>query len=116
MTERISSWMQVAEMRFLFRVAGLSLRDGVRSSLIWELGVEPLLFRIERSQLRCFSHLVRMSPGIHFVQLFPGDPEAFPGQPRDIVSPVCPGSSLGSPTSGTCPEHLTRKLSGRHPN
>ncbi|KAK0151551.1 putative nuclease HARBI1 [Merluccius polli] len=52
----------------------------------------------------------------YFVQLFLGDPDAFPGQPRDIVSPACPGSSLGSPTSGTCPEHLTREASGRHPN
>ena len=31
----------------------------------------------------------------HLVQLFPGDPEAFPGQPRDIVSPACPGSTTG---------------------
>ncbi|KAK0135114.1 hypothetical protein N1851_029067 [Merluccius polli] len=38
-------------MRFLRRVAGLSLR--VKSSAIQEdLGVEPLLLRIERSQLR----------------------------------------------------------------
>jgi len=35
---------------FLRRVAGLSLRDRVRSSDIWrELGVEPLLLRVERS-------------------------------------------------------------------
>uniref|UniRef100_A0A3B5M1U4 Eukaryotic translation initiation factor 4H n=1 Tax=Xiphophorus couchianus TaxID=32473 RepID=A0A3B5M1U4_9TELE len=40
-------------MGFLRRVAGLSLRDRVRSSVIREgLRVEPLLLHIERSQLR----------------------------------------------------------------
>ncbi|KAI3372057.1 hypothetical protein L3Q82_006918 [Scortum barcoo] len=34
-----------------------------------------------------------------------GIPEAFPGQPRDIVSPACPGSSLRPPPGGTCLEH-----------
>ncbi|TWW81724.1 hypothetical protein D4764_01G0015390 [Takifugu flavidus] len=52
MTERMRSRIQAAEMSFLRRVAGLSLRDRVRSSDIREgLGVEPLLFHIERSQL-----------------------------------------------------------------
>ena len=56
--------IQAAEMGFLRRVAGLSLRDRVRSSVIRErLKVEPLLLRIERSQLRWFGHLVRMPPG-----------------------------------------------------
>ncbi|TWW73375.1 hypothetical protein D4764_15G0007690 [Takifugu flavidus] len=51
-------------MSFLLRVAGLSLRDRVRSSAIWEeLGVEPLLLRVERSQMRWLGHLVRMPPG-----------------------------------------------------
>ncbi|KAL3048456.1 hypothetical protein OYC64_007094 [Pagothenia borchgrevinki] len=51
-------------MGFLRRVAGVSLRDKVRSSVIREgLGVEPLLLRIERSQLTLFRHLVRMPPG-----------------------------------------------------
>ncbi|TWW61037.1 hypothetical protein D4764_05G0011270 [Takifugu flavidus] len=45
----------------------------------------------------------------YFFQLIRGDPQAFPGQSRDIVSPTCPGSSRGSPTRGTCPEHLTRE-------
>ncbi|KAI3352408.1 hypothetical protein L3Q82_005368 [Scortum barcoo] len=53
-------------MSFLRRVAGRSLRDRVRSSVIREeLGVEPpLLLRIERSQLRWLGHLAfRMPPG-----------------------------------------------------
>ncbi|KAJ7996720.1 hypothetical protein DPEC_G00239960 [Dallia pectoralis] len=51
-------------MGFLRKVAGLSLRDRVRSSVIREeLGVEPLLLCVERSQLRWFGHLVRMPPG-----------------------------------------------------
>ncbi|KAF7641622.1 hypothetical protein LDENG_00275920 [Lucifuga dentata] len=51
-------------MRFFRRVSGLTLRDRVRSSDIQEgLGVELLLLRIERSQLRWFGHLIRMTPG-----------------------------------------------------
>ncbi|TWW78261.1 hypothetical protein D4764_11G0003820 [Takifugu flavidus] len=50
MTERTRSRVQVAEMSFLRRVAGLSLRDRVRSSAIREeVGVEPLLLCVERS-------------------------------------------------------------------
>ena len=44
--------------------SGVSLRDRVRSSAIWEgLRGEPLLLCVERSQLRWFGHLVRMPPG-----------------------------------------------------
>ncbi|TWW77359.1 hypothetical protein D4764_12G0007490 [Takifugu flavidus] len=51
-------------MSFLRRVAGLSLRDRVRSSAIREeLGVESLLLRVERSQMRWLGYLVRMPPG-----------------------------------------------------
>ncbi|KAI3376132.1 hypothetical protein L3Q82_016651 [Scortum barcoo] len=51
-------------MSFLRRVAGRSLRDRVRSSVTREeLGVEPLLLHIERSQLRWLGHLFRMPPG-----------------------------------------------------
>ncbi|KAK0155020.1 Craniofacial development protein 2 [Merluccius polli] len=64
MTERTRSRVQAAEMSFLRRVAGLSLRDRVRSSVIREeLGVDPLLLRVERSQMRWLGHLVRMPPG-----------------------------------------------------
>nr|XP_054599772.1 uncharacterized protein LOC129164266 [Nothobranchius furzeri] len=63
-TDRMRSRIQAAEMSFLRRVAGLSLRDRVRSSVIREgLGVDPLLLHIERSQLRWLGHLVRMPPG-----------------------------------------------------
>ena len=63
-TERTRSRIQAAEMGFLRRMSGLSLRDRVRSSVIREgLGVEPLLLRIERSQMRWLGHLVRMPPG-----------------------------------------------------
>ncbi|TWW77709.1 hypothetical protein D4764_12G0010990 [Takifugu flavidus] len=64
MTERTRSRIQAAEMSFLQRVAGLSLRDKVRSSDIREgLGVEPLLLHIERSQLGWLGHLARMPSG-----------------------------------------------------
>ncbi|KAK0154371.1 putative uncharacterized transposon-derived protein F52C9.6 [Merluccius polli] len=63
-TERTRLRVQVAEMSFLRRVAGLSLRDRVRSSVIREeLGVDPLLLRVERSQMRWLGHLDRMPPG-----------------------------------------------------
>uniref|UniRef100_A0A3B3BDQ3 Cadherin domain-containing protein n=1 Tax=Oryzias melastigma TaxID=30732 RepID=A0A3B3BDQ3_ORYME len=63
-TERTRSRLQAAEMSFLRRVAGHSLRDRVRSSVTRrELGVGPLLLRIERSQLRWLGHLIQMPPG-----------------------------------------------------
>jgi len=74
-TKRTRSQIQVAEMSFLRRVAGLSLRDRVRSSdIMRELGVEPLLLRIERSQLRWFGHLIRMPPGRLPLEVFQARP------------------------------------------
>ncbi|MEQ2257836.1 hypothetical protein ILYODFUR_038915 [Ilyodon furcidens] len=52
----------------------------------------------------------------HLGQLVWGNPKAFPGQSRNIFPPACPGSSSGPPPGGTCPEHLTREASRRHPN
>jgi len=93
------SWIQADEMSFLRRVAGLSLRDSVRSSDIRrELRVEPLLLRIERSQLRSFGHMIRMPPGASpkrfsgHVQLG-GDPEPAGG----IIYLIWPGNASGSP-------------------
>ena len=74
-TKRTRSRIQEAEIGFLRRVSGLSLRDRVRSSVIREgLGVEPLLLRIERSQMRWLGHLVRMPPGCLPVKVFQARP------------------------------------------
>ncbi|XP_029964296.1 von Willebrand factor A domain-containing protein 5A-like isoform X2 [Salarias fasciatus] len=51
----------------------------------------------------------------HFLQLVWEDLKAFPGQLRNIVCPVCPRSSPGSPPDGTCVEHLRREAFRRHP-
>ncbi|KAJ7994746.1 hypothetical protein DPEC_G00252670 [Dallia pectoralis] len=86
-------------MGFLRKVAGLSLRDRVRSSVIREeLGVEPLLLCIERSQLRWFGHLVRMPPGRLPREVF----QARRGRPRtrwrDYISTLA-WERLGIPKS-----------------
>ena len=61
MTERVRPQMQASEMRFLRRIEGVTLFDKKRSSMIRKsLNVEPLLLRIERSQLRWFGHVSRM--------------------------------------------------------
>ena len=104
MTERIRSRIQAAEMSFLRRVAGVSLRDRVRSSVTRErLGVEPLLLRLERSQLRWFGHLVRMPPerlpiGRSSVHVpLGGDPGADQGADGGITSTLWPWTVSGSP-------------------
>src|SRR5882762_6084642 len=48
-------------MRFLRRMSGIRRIDRVRNSVIREsLNVEPLLLKIEKSQLRWFGHVLRM--------------------------------------------------------
>ena len=61
MTERVRLQVQASEMRFLRRIKGVTLFNEVRSSEIRKsLNIEPLLFRIERFQLRWFGHVSRM--------------------------------------------------------
>ena len=61
MTERMRSQVQASEMRFLRRIEGVTLFNKVRRSEIRKsLNIEPLLLRIERSQLRWFGHVSRM--------------------------------------------------------
>ena len=53
MTERMRSQAQASEMRFLRRVEEVTLFNKVRSSEIQKsFHIEPILLRIERSQLR----------------------------------------------------------------
>ena len=52
-TERVRSRVQADEIGFLQKVRGLSLLDKIKSTDIRQsLNIEPLLIRIERSQLR----------------------------------------------------------------
>ena len=61
MTKRVRSQVQASEMRFLRRIEGVTMFNKVRSSEIRKsLNIEPLLLRIERSQLRWFGHVSRM--------------------------------------------------------
>ncbi|KAI3360537.1 hypothetical protein L3Q82_002275 [Scortum barcoo] len=104
-------------MSFLRRVAGRSLRDRVRSSVTREeLGVEPLLLRIERSQLRWLGHLFRMPPG-RLASLGRCSRRVPPGgRPRwktqDTLERLCLSAGLGTP-SGIPPEEL-EEVSGSH--
>ena len=61
MTERMRSQVQASEMRFLRRIEGVTLFNKMRSFEIWKsLNIEPLLLRIERSQLRWFGQVSRV--------------------------------------------------------
>ena len=61
MTERMRSQVQASEMRFLRRIEGVTLFNKMRSSEIRKsLNIDPLLLRIERSQLKWFGHVSRM--------------------------------------------------------
>ena len=103
MTERTRSRVQAAEMSFVRRVAGFSLRDRVRSLVIREeLGLEPLLLCLERSQLRWFGHLVRMPIGAFLGRCsrhdqWGGDLGEDPGLGGEIISQHWPGNASGSP-------------------
>ena len=62
MNEKVRSRVQAAEMGFLRRISGLTLLDKVKSVDIREsLNIELLILRLERSQLRCYGHVTRMS-------------------------------------------------------
>ncbi|TWW62719.1 hypothetical protein D4764_04G0013660 [Takifugu flavidus] len=96
MTKRTRSRIQAAEMSFLSRVAGLSLRDRVRSSAIREeLGVEPLLIRVERSQMRWLGHLVKDTSLVRSSGHVP--PVGDPWKTQDMLEKLCLSTGLGTP-------------------
>ncbi|CAF1534892.1 unnamed protein product [Adineta ricciae] len=75
LTEKLRSRIQAAEMRFLRRISGLTIRDKIRSTNIREsLQVEPLLQHIERSQLRWLGHVIRMPHNRLPYQVFEAKP------------------------------------------
>ena len=62
MNEKVRSRVQAAEMGFLRRMSGLTLLGKVKSADIRKsLSIELLLLRRERSQLRWYGHVTRMS-------------------------------------------------------
>ena len=62
MNEKVRSRVQAAKMGFLRRISGLTLLDKVKSADIREsLNIESLLLQLERSQLRWYGHVTRMS-------------------------------------------------------
>ncbi|KAK0145403.1 Actin-binding LIM protein 3 [Merluccius polli] len=94
-TERTRSRVQADEMSFLRRVAGLSLRDRVRSSVIREeLGVDPLLLRVERRSAEVWHPMckeaIRMEKKLRLRR----------ASETASISP--PGSSAGSPHRLIC--------------
>ena len=109
MTERTRLRAQAAEMSFRRRVAGVALRDRVKSSASREeLRLEQLLLCLERSELRWFGHLKRMptrntSLGRCFRHVQWGDLGEDPGlDGGGIISRHWPGNASGSPPSGQC--------------
>ncbi len=55
------------------------------------------------------SRLSKVPPPQQLFPAAPGDPEAFPGQMRNLMPAAHFGSALGSPTCWTCLENLQRK-------
>ncbi|KAK3563988.1 hypothetical protein QTP86_006243 [Hemibagrus guttatus] len=109
-----NGWRKVSgvlcDQKISARIKGKVYRTVVRPAMLYGLETVSLRKRQESELEVAELKMLR-----HFLQLFRRDPEAFPGQPRDIVSPACPGSSLGPLPGGACPENLPRETYRRHP-
>ncbi|KAK3550515.1 hypothetical protein QTP70_000068 [Hemibagrus guttatus] len=100
MTERVRSQIQAAEMSFLRRVVGRSLRDRVRSSVTREeLKVEPLLLHIERGAVEVARASVSDASGMSPWRGVPGVPhrEEALGKTQDTLERLCLSGGLGTP-------------------
>ena len=61
LTTKLKSKIQAAEMRVLRLIKGITRRDRKRNADVQkELGMEPILTFVERSQLRWYGHVMRM--------------------------------------------------------
>ena len=75
MNEKVRSRVQAAEVGFLRRIGGLTLLDKIKSADIREsLNIKALLLRLERSQLRRYGHVTRMSQEATAKKLFCSTP------------------------------------------
>ncbi|KAK3529893.1 hypothetical protein QTP86_007211 [Hemibagrus guttatus] len=100
MTERVRSRIQAAEISFLRRVAGHSLRDRVRSSVTWEeLRVEPVLLHIEKGAVEVARASVSDASGTSPWRGVPGMPhrKEAPGKTHDTLESLCLSADLGRP-------------------
>lgn len=101
-TKRMRTWIHAADMSFLQRVPGLSLRlslrERTRSSASHKgLRVKLLLPYIKRSQLRKFGYMTSKPPGCLLCEVFQSCPTGKRPQVRsrtccrgDIAWPKCP--------------------------
>lgn len=103
LAERMSSWIQVTEIRFLQRIAGLLFSDRMRKSVIQEgRRFEPVLLHIKRSQLRSFGHLKGFPMGVFWVRcswhVLPKEDPELPTQERlKITETLHFSAGLGKP-------------------
>ncbi len=102
-TEQAQLQIQAAEMGFLTRVAGVSLR--IRWEVLSSVGVEPLLFCTERSQLRLVQASDKDASWLPPKEGVPGTSSWEEAQIKvdEISSPHWHGNATGSPVrAGWC--------------
>lgn len=123
------SWSQDIDLSSLIRNGGPNLHKIKEETFIYLApnhqckecpSIHPSIFYHVYGVRSLGQQPEQLSPALlltsYFVQLFRGNPMVFPGQPSDTVPPAQLGPPWGPPTSGTCPEYLTREESMRHPN